>query len=226
MMKENGADEDDETNEQENDSRQSIIENGEKEIVKQWKRQNTQLEEKKNRKREVEDSKPKSKLVSVRSQITQPSRYSESSTQTLRVDGEPNANSPKKQHGATDTANTREGSPGIRHEAGTGKNKPLWKTAPNIRLQQLTQTPTNARIIMLAKQLHTAPSIRKSSTMPTMQAVKSHHPIEDNPSISGSSGSQYKSCNTSERMQSEVGKNFIFSINFYFYGCTSKNYLT
>ncbi|CAG9536501.1 unnamed protein product [Cercopithifilaria johnstoni] len=205
MIKENGADGNDGLNEQENDSRQSINENGEKDIAKQLKRQNTQSREEKSGIREMPDPKKESKPVSVRTQITQPSRYSESSTQTLRVNGEANIKSPKKQNGGTNMTNMRGRNSSIVHEADKRKNKPLRKRASNILPEQTAPSPTRSRIIKLTKEHHTA-SIKATNITSTVQTVKSHNWVaeEINPSISGSSGSQHKSGNTSERIRSEV----------------------
>uniref|UniRef100_A0A1I8EVF4 Uncharacterized protein n=1 Tax=Wuchereria bancrofti TaxID=6293 RepID=A0A1I8EVF4_WUCBA len=207
VIKEDGGDEDDEaTNEQENDSRQSIIENGEKIIAKHSKTQNTQSREKKSGTREVSDPRRKSRPVSVRTQKTQPSRYSESSTQTLRVEGEANVRTLNGRSGT----DMRECNSNMECEARTRKSKLLRKRASTILLKQtdLDQAPARSRKVMLAKE-HDALSIG-ANIMPTVRTVKSQQrETEDaNLSASGSSGSQYKSCNTSER---EVGNKSIFS---------------
>uniref|UniRef100_A0A0R3RPM7 TFIIIC_sub6 domain-containing protein n=1 Tax=Elaeophora elaphi TaxID=1147741 RepID=A0A0R3RPM7_9BILA len=210
MIKENGADEDDEMNEQENDSRQSIIENGEKEIVKQSKRQITQSQEKKSGTRKVPDPQNKFKSVSDHIQITQTSRYSESSTQTLRVNDEANNESLKKQSDGTNIANLQEVNSNIGYEADK-RSKPL-KRASTILLEETTQIPTRSMMIMLTKEQHDTSLTEVKNITPTVQTVDSQHwaAEEINPSISGSSGSQYKTGNISERMPPKVNKKVTF----------------
>ncbi|VIP00254.1 Uncharacterized protein BM_BM8276 [Brugia malayi] len=199
VIKEDGGDENDEiTNEQENGSKHSIIENGEKIIAKHSKTQNTQSRDKRSGTIEMLDPRKKSRPVSVRTQRTQPSRYSESSTQTLRVESEANVRSPNERI----WMDIRQYNSSMEYEARTKKSKLLRKRASTILLKQtdLDQAPAKSRKIMSANE-HDALSIG-ANIMPTVKMMKSQQKeAEDaNPSASGSSRSQYKSCDTSERM--------------------------
>nr|CDQ06595.1 Bm8275 [Brugia malayi] len=213
VIKEDGGDENDEiTNEQENGSKHSIIENGEKIIAKHSKTQNTQSRDKRSGTIEMLDPRKKSRPVSVRTQRTQPSRYSESSTQTLRVESEANVRSPNERI----WMDIRQYNSSMEYEARTKKSKLLRKRASTILLKQtdLDQAPAKSRKIMSANE-HDALSIG-ANIMPTVKMMKSQQKeAEDaNPSASGSSRSQYKSCDTSERMHCssyvEAGNKSIF----------------
>lgn len=154
------------------------------------------------------DPRRKSKPVSIRTQKTQPSRYSESSTQTFRVDGETNVKSPKK-CGGMDVTNTRERNFNIGYEADIRQSKSLLKRASATPVEQTTQAPS--KNIMLSKEQHVASSI-DATNITTLRTAKSQQwtAEQTNPSVSGSSRSQCKSCNTSERMRSEVGRKFTY----------------
>ncbi|EJW86469.1 hypothetical protein WUBG_02621 [Wuchereria bancrofti] len=155
--------------------------------------------------RGVSDPRRKSKPVSVRTEKTQPSRYSELSTQTLRVEDEANVRSLNERSGT----DMRECNSSTKYEARTRKSKLLQKRASTILLKQtdLDQAPARSRKIMLAKE-HDALSIG-ANIMPTVRTVKSQQrEAEDtNPSAPGS---QYKSCNTSKGMRLEVGNKSTF----------------
>ncbi|KAL3989277.1 hypothetical protein ACH3XW_27035 [Acanthocheilonema viteae] len=201
MTKENGADEDDETNEQENDCKKLIIKNKEKEVGKQSKRKNSQSQKKKSQIGEVRDPKRKCKPVSsIRTQVTQPSRYSESSTQTPRLSDEANVESPKKQGGGPDIANSQKGNFSITYER---KNKPLRERTSNILFEQTTRAPNKSRMIVLRKEQQSAVSTEATNISSTMKTVNFHHWVaeEINPSISGS----YKN-GISERIRSEENR--------------------
>lgn len=203
MIKQDGDEDDEAINEQENDSRHSMTENGEKIIAKYCKTRNTQSQEKKSGTREVSDRRRKSRPVSVHVEKTQPSRYSESSTQTLRVEGEASVRN------GTDV---RECNSSMEYEVRTRKSKVPRERASTILLKQtdLDQAPARSKKIILTKE-HDALSIG-ANIMPTVRTVKSQQREAEgtDPSASDSSGSQYKSCNTSERMRLEVGYKSIF----------------
>ncbi|EFO25157.1 hypothetical protein LOAG_03330 [Loa loa] len=190
IVKEDGGDEDDEIiNEQENDLKQLIIEKEEKGTAKYSKTPNIQSQQKKQKKserKEASDPRKKSKLVSIHTQKTQISRYSESSTQTLRLNGE----SPTKDSG-TDMR----------------MSKLVLKRDSTIPFKQTTQVSAKTKVI-LTKEQHGGASLIDAST----QTAKSQQWVaeEINPSVSGSPGSQCKSSNISEKMRLEVSKKFIF----------------
>lgn len=136
------------------------------------------------------DSKRKSKSVSGLD-FTQPSLYSESPTQTLRVNSETDAKNLKKQSDGIDIPNTPERSFSIGCDSSKRKNKSFRKRAPNILFKQIAQAPTTSKIIMSKKEQHTTSSAEATNITSTTQTVKSHHwlPKEIIPSTSGSVGS-------------------------------------
>ncbi|VDO40627.1 unnamed protein product [Onchocerca flexuosa] len=195
-MIKDGEDKDEETtNEQENGSRQSIIKNNKKEATKHSKRKNAQLQEKKSGKKI--GTRRKSKSLSVRIQKTQPSRYSESSTQTFKVNSEANGKNSEKHSKSNILANTKEWDFSIGSKASTRKNKPLRQRASTILLEQANQAPVRLRKMMSTKEHCDVSSTDATNIMPTMRTAKSQHLAakETNPSASRSIGSQCYSRN-------------------------------
>ncbi|VDK84618.1 unnamed protein product [Onchocerca ochengi] len=196
-MIKNGENKDEETtNEHENGSRQSIIENNKKEAAKHLKRKNAQLQEKKSGKKigtDVLDPRRKSKALSVRIQKTQQSRYSESSTQqTLMINGEENGESFKKFSKSNIPANTKEWDFSIGSKVSTRKSNLPRKKASTIPFEQANQIPVRLREMMSTKEHHDVSSTDATNIMPAMRTAKSQHwaAEETNPSVSGSAGSQ------------------------------------
>uniref|UniRef100_A0A915PKS6 Uncharacterized protein n=1 Tax=Setaria digitata TaxID=48799 RepID=A0A915PKS6_9BILA len=198
LVKEDGGDEDEETtNEQENESKQSNTENGKKETTKLPTERNRPKEQfgRKSITKDVSDRKRKSKPPSIRIQKTQPSRYSESSTQTLGIIEKENTKS-SKQHSGSDALPTVQ----QKNFDNTGRNKLLGEGSSPIILSKhpmqgkiQNATRCQSRISTLSKRQSTniVPTVKRKS-------IKLHiwRANVTNPSLSGSSKSQSKSHNT------------------------------
>ncbi|MCP9257765.1 hypothetical protein DINM_001019 [Dirofilaria immitis] len=123
----------------------------------------------------------KFKPISDMTEKTQPSRYSESSTQTLIINGETSVGSPAK-HNVENVLTSKR------------KSKSLRETASTILLGQIRQAPMKLRTIMSFNKQRDTPSTDTTNITPTMQTTKSQRwTTEDtNVSITGSTGSEAK----------------------------------